>query len=662
MALYHLTAKTGSRASGQSALAKAQYIQREDRYARVPDRVVYTTSGNLPGFAAGSASAYFEAADLYERANGRLFKEVEFALPVELEPDEQRELAMRFAGELLAGETLPYTLAIHEGRGHNPHCHVLVSERVNDGVERPASQWFRRWNARDPELGGARKSIALRPKEWLEQIRETWAGLVNQALERAGFLERVDHRSLAAQGIDRIPQVHVGLRALRMEERGILTERGDQALRIQRSNVEIDELRAQLRRVERAERETRGEPELSRSQDLHGERSSVEPPDSRGREPHRGREDREEIAAATGRHRADGALEPSAATSAQVAKADLSRTPPASGADPVLEPQERRPMQPGLVVSGVPRSAAVARERGEPTDRTARAVERQLRAIGGGAFEVGVRSAATGLLMQREGSTAEVLGLVPWLKRMNAQGHDIFVRPARERSQGVVLLDDVSRSTLRALERDGRSPAAIVETSPGNYQAWIRVAREAPAGVLGRVSRSLARDYDADPAAVGVHRYGRLAGFTNQKEQHRTAEGLQPFALLRGASGRTALDGPALLREAGREVQPERSLEVSRGRASDPAEAAQIFGREVAKLARTISDPSRCDFGAALRLAERGFNAYAIAHAIRTASPRIEERKPGHVQDYAVRTAESALRAHSRALQRDRERDRGWER
>jgi hypothetical protein len=159
------------------------------------------------------------------------------------------------------------------------------------------------------------------------------------------------------------------------------------------------------------------------------------------------------------------------------------------------------------------------------------------------------------MLTQREGSAAEVRGLVPWLKHMNAQGHDIFVRPAREKSQGVVLLDDVSRSTLRALERDGRSPAAVVETSPGNYQAWIRVAREAPAPELGRVSRSLAREYGADMRSVGAQHYGRLAGFTNQKEQHRTAEGLQPFALLRGASGRTAPDGRALLREAGRAVQ-----------------------------------------------------------------------------------------------------------
>ena len=51
-------------------------------------------NGSLEVFA-----ALFEAADAHERANGRLFREVEFA---------------QF---LTAGERLPYTLAIHPGRG-----------------------------------------------------------------------------------------------------------------------------------------------------------------------------------------------------------------------------------------------------------------------------------------------------------------------------------------------------------------------------------------------------------------------------------------------------------------------------------------------------------------------------------------------------------------
>ena len=79
---------------------------------------------------------YWDAADLHERANGRLFKRVEVALPTALTTAEQRELAVGFARHLTDGEHLPYTLAIHAGEGTNPHCHLLISERTNDGLER----------------------------------------------------------------------------------------------------------------------------------------------------------------------------------------------------------------------------------------------------------------------------------------------------------------------------------------------------------------------------------------------------------------------------------------------------------------------------------------------------------------------------------------------
>lgn len=108
MAIYHLTAKTGSRNGGQSAKAKADYIQREGRYSRDRAEVLHTQSGHLPEWAERPAD-YWDAADLYERANGRLFKEVEFALPVELTLDQQRELVDEFARHLTEGERLPYT-------------------------------------------------------------------------------------------------------------------------------------------------------------------------------------------------------------------------------------------------------------------------------------------------------------------------------------------------------------------------------------------------------------------------------------------------------------------------------------------------------------------------------------------------------------------------
>ena len=75
---------------------------------------------------------------------------------------------------------------MHRGQGENPHAHLMISERANDGIERSREQWFKRYNSKDPEKGRARKSMATRPKDWLEQTRKDWADHANQALARVG--------------------------------------------------------------------------------------------------------------------------------------------------------------------------------------------------------------------------------------------------------------------------------------------------------------------------------------------------------------------------------------------------------------------------------------------------------------------------------------------
>ena len=92
---------------------------------------------------------------------------------------------------------LTYTLAVHRGDGENPHAHLMISKRGLDGVERHSETWFRRYNRQEPEKGGARKSRAAMPKAWLEDTRKAWEREANEGLERAGYGERIDHRSLA---------------------------------------------------------------------------------------------------------------------------------------------------------------------------------------------------------------------------------------------------------------------------------------------------------------------------------------------------------------------------------------------------------------------------------------------------------------------------------
>lgn len=251
MAIYHLTAKTGSKAKGQSAGAKFDYISREGKYSKDCDELVHRQNGNLPEWASDDPAAYWRAADLHERSNGRLFKELEFALPRELARAEQIKLAEQFAQSLAKTERLPYTLAVHAGKGENPHVHLMISERRNDGMSRTSEQWFRRYNGKQPEKGGARKTEALKPKEWLESTREAWAKQANKALRKAGHRKtKIDHRSLEAQGVDREPTTHLGPSVVEMEQRGIRTWKAQDAIDKERE-INVSTRQNQIREIER---------------------------------------------------------------------------------------------------------------------------------------------------------------------------------------------------------------------------------------------------------------------------------------------------------------------------------------------------------------------------------------------------------------------------
>ena len=202
-----------------------------------PDRdaAVYTESDHMPSWAQDDPDESWDAADLYERANGRLYVSADFALPRDLDPEDQIALAHEFAKSLTEKEQLPYTLAIHaghdeDGHEHNPHAHIMFSERQNDGVERSREQWFRRADREHPECGGAPKSRTFHGREWVETARERWASMTNAMLERQGREERVDHRSYERQGIDREPGQHYGPSAAHVVGRGHDHERLDEAL------------------------------------------------------------------------------------------------------------------------------------------------------------------------------------------------------------------------------------------------------------------------------------------------------------------------------------------------------------------------------------------------------------------------------------------------
>jgi len=215
MAIYRCELSSGSRSKGQSASAKFDYICRQEKYANHADRCLYVSSHMPDAFA--SAREFWNCADKHERTNARLFQEFKLSLPIEFKNNmkAQIETVENFISKAIGNH--PYTYAIHEGKGHNPHAHVIFSERVLDGVEREKEIYFKRANKKSPELGGAQKDRRLKSVEFLCEARVQWENTVNESLSRnatllqkvMGNVPRVDHRSRRERGLEPAVPAHL---------------------------------------------------------------------------------------------------------------------------------------------------------------------------------------------------------------------------------------------------------------------------------------------------------------------------------------------------------------------------------------------------------------------------------------------------------------------
>ena len=248
MASYHCTVKVGSRGT---AGKHSDYVQRTGAYENYKsgEDLVFTESINMPSWAEHNPSEFFRQADLNERANGAAYREIEIALPRELTQEQRIEFVREFVQQEI-GTNHPCTWAIHQPkaaieRGEQPHAHIMFSDRKLDGIERSPEQFFKRAAAayrdrKTKELvqpdeaakakGGCAKADTFsgsptERREKLVGLRERFATHQNRHLEKHGHQSRVDHRSLAEQGINRQPEKHLGPVASRQQESVILLVR-----------------------------------------------------------------------------------------------------------------------------------------------------------------------------------------------------------------------------------------------------------------------------------------------------------------------------------------------------------------------------------------------------------------------------------------------------
>jgi hypothetical protein len=168
-------------------------------------------------------------------------------------------------------------------------------------------------------------------------------------------------------------------------------------------------------------------------------------------------------------------------------------------------------------------------------DKTESAVRKMLTAIEAPLYDVGVLG-DRGMLPGLDGiPAAAVLERLALLKFRNAHGSHIYIRPSGEHR--FTALDDLDELSLARLSVDGFTPCAVVETSAGNFQAWLKHPRVFPKLLSTFAAQTLAGRYDADPSAADWRRFGRLPGFTNCKPKYRKQDGLFPFVRLKSHSG-----------------------------------------------------------------------------------------------------------------------------
>ena len=212
MAIARLSVGTGSKGK---ASPHAQYIAREGKYQKPSthqEKLENTGYGNMPQWAEHNPNYFWQCADEHERKNGSTYREHVIALPRELDEQQRHELVKDWIKSEI-GDKHAYQYAIHnppamDGK-EQPHCHLMFSERTRDGIERDPDQYFKRYNSKNPDRGGAKKantglSHAERKADLIAQ-RDRWEKLCNQHLERAGHYERISMKSLKEQGINREP-------------------------------------------------------------------------------------------------------------------------------------------------------------------------------------------------------------------------------------------------------------------------------------------------------------------------------------------------------------------------------------------------------------------------------------------------------------------------
>jgi ATP-dependent exoDNAse (exonuclease V) alpha subunit len=244
MAIYHFSVQIIGRSSGKSVVAAAAYRAGDvllDKRTGITHNYtrkqgVYETRillpENAPLWMQDRSQLWNEVERCERQCNSQLAREINVAIPKELNHEQKRSLVYEYVESEFVSRGMIADVALHDLNSENPHAHLLLTQR--SVTANGFGNKNREWN---------QKSV-------LQSHRSSWAIHANRALENAGHESRIDYRSLKDQGLDRLPQIHLGPQVKEMDLKGRSTDRGDEYRRIEAANHEQAELLQELRRIE----------------------------------------------------------------------------------------------------------------------------------------------------------------------------------------------------------------------------------------------------------------------------------------------------------------------------------------------------------------------------------------------------------------------------
>ena len=254
----------------------------------------------------------------------------------------------------------------------------------------------------------------------------------------------------------------------------------------------------------------------------------------------------------------------------------------------------------------------------------------------------------------------EVEQRTPEMQRLQRRGENLYYTPLSS-TKHHILIDDMDRGKLERLIHDGYQPAAVLESSPGNYQAIItlpKLGKPNDKDVGNRLAEHLNREY-GDPKLSGAIHPHRAPGYENRKPKHQREDGSYPEVRLLKAERRECVKTLALSSQIDAEYQrlasegpqqrertPRAVVDVVAATGST-LDAYQRHSKDVLQRQQGGKvDLSRVDSMVAMRMRVTGHSQADIEAALRQSAPTLREKPEGRDwNDYAQRTARYAFGA-----------------